>query len=138
MPSIIKNEDVENCLRKLLTQEEYKLNDPKSFGELGTDIIAKKDNEELHIKVIGYKEPGPARAKDFYEIFFRAISRLNHKTCTKIVIAVPKKFRNGLPRRANHYGIAWERIGQVFPELEIWLVDIENCKYQKTLWNDWL
>ncbi len=138
MPSIIKNKDIENTLRNLLLKEGYKFNKEKKSGELGTDIIAEKDDEKLNIEVIGYKEPGPARAKDFYEVFFRTISRLNNKTCTKVVMAIPKKFRNGLPRRANHYRVAWRRIGEAFPELEIWLVDIKNKEYHKTNWNYWL
>ena len=138
MPSIVKNKDVETCLRNLLLEKNYKLSEEKGFGELGTDIIAEKNDEKLHIEVIGYKEPGHARAKDYFEVFFRTISMLNDKTSIKVVMALPKKFRNGLPRRAMHYKVAWSRIGKIFPELEIWLIDIENEKYQRTLWNDWL
>jgi len=138
MPSIIKNKDVEECLRNILLEKNYKLSKPKGFGELGTDIIAEKNDEKLQIEVIGYKESGPARAKDFYEVFFRTVSRLNDKTSTMVIMALPKKFRDGLPRRASHYRVAWRRIGESFPELEIWLVDTENKEYHQTVWNYWL
>ena len=53
-----------------------------------------------------------------------------------VVIALPERFRRGLPQRVQQYGIAWQRIGTAFPELEIWFVDIENNKLEKTKWSD--
>ena len=71
----ISNEYTEECLRTILLSEGYELNLPLNHGETGVDILAKKEGEEhLHIEVIGYKASGPARAKDFYESFFRAVS----------------------------------------------------------------
>lgn len=138
MPSLITNIETENCLRELLKKEGYELNSRRAYGELGTDIIATKNNEDWHIEVIGFKESGPARAKDFYEVFFRSISRLNYKDCKHCIIATPERSRRGLPIRAKIYRVAWERIAKVFPELEIWLVDVENKKYQRTSWIYWL
>jgi hypothetical protein len=34
--------------------------------------------------------------------------------------------------------VAWARIAKVFPELGIWLVDLENKKYQRTFWIYWI
>ncbi|MFC2159986.1 hypothetical protein ACFLQS_04655, partial [Actinomycetota bacterium] len=76
--------------------------------------------------------------KDFYEIFFKSLSRLNNKDCDHCIIAIPESLRKFLYIRAKIYKVAWERITEAFPELEIWLVDIENKKYQKTSWNYWL
>jgi len=101
------------------------------------DIIATKDKKEIHIEVIGYHSHGPTRAKDFFEVFFRSISRLKDGAI-RCIIAMPNLAERGLPRRAYQYGIAWERIGKAFPEIEIWLVDIENQMYRQTKWNDWL
>jgi hypothetical protein len=136
MPAI-PNDYTEECLRKILLSEGYELNPPRAYGETGVDILAKKEGEEpLHIEVIGYKASGPARAKDFYESFFRAISRIKD-SARRCIIALPMLAERGLPARANHYGEAWARIGQVFPELEIWIVDVEALSYKQSKWNDW-
>ena len=99
--------------------------------------MATKHGEAFHIEVIGYKSSGPARAKDFYEVFFRAVSRLNDGA-THCVIALPKQFETGLPQRAKQHRIAWKRIGDAFPELEIWVIDVENKTYKKTDWGSHL
>lgn len=137
MPSVVKNEDTEACLRELLEAQGYKLNIQRAYGETGVDILATKDNEEWHIEVIGYKSSSPARAKDFYEAFFRTVSRLNDDA-THCVIALPQQARAGLPARARQHRVAWTRIAQVFPELEIWLVDVENRDCQRTSWIEWV
>ena len=137
MPSIVKNSDVEACLRELLQEEGYELSSQRSHGETGVDIIARKNTGSWHIEVIGYKSSPPARAKDFYESFFRAISRLNDGA-THCVIALAEQSRTGLPARASQHREAWRRIGKVFPELEIWLVNLKNWEYQRTSWAEWL
>ena len=139
MGSKVKNEDAEKCLRELLTAEGYKLqNDPKKQGENGVDILAKKGGETFHIEVIGYKSTTAARSKDFYEVFFKAVSRLE-VGATHCVIALPKQFEKGLPQRVKNHYTAWKRIGKAFRELEIWLVWVEENKIcKKRGWNDWL
>lgn len=133
-----QNKDVEKSLRHFLQDNGYKLEIPeRKNGETGVDIIALRDGKGWHIEVIGFKESPPARSKDFYEVFFRAISRLKDGA-EHIAIALPDRFRNGLPQRAKQYGIGWQRIGDAFPELEIWLVDAENNKVETTKWNDWV
>lgn len=138
MPSKIKNADIEMILRGLLEEEGYQLSSFKFHGETGEDIIASKEDElPICIEVIGYKSNGSTRSRDFYEAFFRAISRLKENP-VKIVIAMSSLAKEGLPRRVCQYEIAWQRIGISFPELELWLIDTENFTYQRTLWNDWL
>jgi hypothetical protein len=137
MVSLVKNEDVEKCLRELLKSEGYELDKSKTHGENGVDILAKKEGETIYIEVIGHKSAGPARARDFYESFFRAISRLN-EDATDCVIAMPKQAEIGLPQRAKQYNVSWERIGKAFPELKIWLIDVENKTYKRTDWGEWL
>jgi hypothetical protein len=138
MPNIVTNTETENCLRELLQKEGYKLRSKMGLGKLGPDIKAAKDNEDLYIEVIGSEESGLVRVKDFYGAFFQTISRLNNKDCRHCIIAMPESSRKMLPIRAKIYKVAWERIAKAFPELEIWLVDIENKKYQKTSWIYWL
>ena len=76
MPSIIANISAELCLRSVLESEGYELSPERKHGETGVDVIACNTVDTYYIEVIGYKSSGPARAKDFYESFFRAISRL--------------------------------------------------------------
>lgn len=137
IPSIVKNEDAEKCLRELLKSEGYELNKSRTHGETGVDILAKKEGKTIYIEVIGFKSDGPARARDFYEIFFRSISRLN-EDATDCVNAMPKQFEIGLPQRAKQHHVSWERIGKAFPELKIWLIDIEKKTYKRTDWGEWL
>ena len=144
MSQIISNEQAELCLRECLLKEGYDLTPKLKNGQNGPDIIATKENEQLYIEVIGFKKSPPARSRDFYEVFFRAISRLEKfksdadKT-EKIIIALPEGFKNGLHKRAAHYGIAWKKLGDTFPELEIWLINCDStpgCRRSK--WNEWL
>lgn len=137
MAKAIPNSKVEDCLRRLLEAEGHQLSSQKLPGQGGVDILATKAHEQWHIEVIGYKSSGPARAKDFYESFFRAVSRLNDGA-THCVIAQAEQARVGLPARAKQHCVAWSRIAQAFPELEIWLVDTEACKHERTRWGEWL
>ncbi len=138
MSFTVTNIETENCLRELLKKEGYKLSGKGGLGKLGSDIKATKDNEVWHIEVAGFKKQGVERVKDFYEAFFQAVSRLNNKDCKHCIIAMPEESRKSLPIRAKIYKVAWERIAKAFPELEIWLVDVENKKYQRTPWIYWL
>lgn len=134
----LSNKATEKCLRKILINENYKLSRVLNNGETGTDIIAEKNNDKWHIEVIGYKKKGPSRAKDFYEAFFRAVSRLNLSDCKHCIVALPSRAEVGLPARATHHKVAWKRISKAFPELEIWLVDYSAKTYNRTFWGDWL
>ena len=80
---------------------------------------------------------GPARAKDFNEGFFRAVSRLNDGA-THCVLALSQRAEIGLPARAKQHRVAWIRIAEAFPELEVWLVDTEKQVYRSTTWLTWV
>ena len=130
-------EQVESVLRKLLPRQGYKLlNNPRKQGETGADIIAEKGDMKVFIECIGFQENPPQRSKQFYEVFFRAISRLK-KGATKCVLALPTRFKEGIDQRAEHYGEAWKRIGDAFPEIEVWFVDITEEVCEEHKWNDW-
>ena len=90
----------------------------------------------LHIEAIGYKKAGPSRAKDFYEAFFRIVSRLNDGA-TQCVIALSHRAETGLPARAKQHRVAWLRIADAFPELEIWFVDTDKGGYRRMTWREW-
>lgn len=130
--------ETENCLKEILLEEGYELGKKESYYNFGPEIKAARQNEDWYIEVIGFKDSGLERVRDFYEAFFQAVSRLNHKDCKHIVLAMPEISRKILPIRARIYRVAWERIAHVFPELEIWLVDTDNKKYEKTSWIYWL
>jgi Holliday junction resolvase-like predicted endonuclease len=138
MAKRITSQTVEESVRTILKSEGYDLSPRKTRnGETGVDILASKKGQRLFIEVIGYKTTGPARAKDFFEVFFRAISRLKDGA-TKCMIALPLPAQQGLPQRATNYGEAWSRLGRAFPELEVWLVDSEHRRIEKSPWNAWL
>jgi len=130
-------EQIESVLRILLSKRGYELlNKPRAHGETGADIIARKGDVQVLIECIGFQEVAPLRSKQFYEVFFRAISRLKDGA-TRCVIALPIRFKRGMNQRANHYGEAWKRIGDAFPELEIWFVNVKGNTYEEHKWNDW-
>ena len=137
MAAEVTSKQVEDVLRDLLKEAGYSVSLERKNGETGTDIEARRTSEHIHIEAIAYKSSPPARSKDFYEVFFRAVSRLGHGA-TKCVIALPSRFGMGLRQRANNYGQAWGRLGVAFPELEIWLVDVEAKSYKRTSWIGWL
>ncbi len=138
MQTITTNAEIGNCLRDILKEEGYRLGSKKGLGKLSSDIKAIKDNETWYIEIAVSEGSNLESIKDFYAAFFQAVSRLNNKDCNHCVIAMHESLRKMLPIRAKIYKVAWERIANVFPELEIWLVDAENKKYQKTSWIYWL
>ena len=136
MQTPVSNSEVEDTLRQLLTDEGYQLTDKRVHGETGVDIIAEKSSETYHIEAIGYKKVGAVRAKDFFEGFFPAVSRLN-QGATHCILAVSHHAETGLPTRAQQHQQAWLRIAQAFPELEIWLIDTGKIAYRRTTWREW-
>ncbi len=104
----------------LLEAEGFRLSSMRESRETGVDIIASRSAEDWHIEVVGYKS---LRLNDGAE---------------HCVIALARRAKVGLPARARQYGVAWKRIGQAFPELEIWLVDVDGQQYEKTTWLEWL
>ena len=135
----VTNDQAESSLRGWLRANNYEVSKRREYGENGVDILASRGREILHIEVIGYSSKPSKRAMDFFQAFFRAVSRLKDgaNTC---VIAMPAEYGRGLRQRAAKYGIAWKRIGETFPELSIWLVGCgtRKCSIQTFAWNDWL
>lgn len=136
MPALVSNAEIEDCLRGILPQEGFRLSGRRAHGQTGVDIIASKEGETYHVEIVGYKESPPARAKDFYEGFFRTVSRLDDGAA-HCVLALSHRAAVGLPARAKQHRTAWLRIADVFPELEIWLVDTEKRTYRRTTWREW-
>lgn len=133
----VSNSDVESCLRRCLESEGFTLSPNRAFGENGVDILARKEDQEYQIEVIGYKQAGPMRAKDFYEAFFKAVARLD-QGAKRCVIAQASNAKVGLPARAAQRKTAWLRIGETFPEVELWFVDTSAGTYERTTWRQWV
>jgi len=131
------NSETEQSLRIALKVKGLQLTKQRRPGETGVDIIASRNGTSYHIEVIGFKTSPPARTRDFCQAFFQTISRLN-EGASHCAIALLQKFSLGLHQRAKQYFVGWERIGLVFPELEIWLVDTDKNTYIATAWNSWL
>jgi hypothetical protein len=136
MAALISGKEVEAVVRASLESQGYKVSAGRGHGETGTDILAQRGDDTLHIEAIAFKRSPPARAKDFYEVFFRAVSRIEIGA-TRCVIALPARFGMGLHQRASAIGCAWVRIGVAFPELSIWLVDTAERSIRETSWNNW-
>lgn len=118
----VTNAEAEVVLRRWLRSQGYEVSKPRALGETGVDLIARRGKHKLYIEVIGYSSKPPKRARDFFEAFFRAISRLKDGAGS-CIIAMPHEYSRGLKRRAAQYGVAWRRIDLAFPELSIWLID---------------
>ena len=137
MKRTVESNKVDKTLRELLKDRGYQLNKPRKNGEWGADIIALKNETILYFEVIGHKADPKARTADFYTVFFRALARLNDGA-KKCIIAVPVLSKKSIMNRVNYIRTAWKKISEAFPELEIWLVDVENKKYKKTSWIEWI
>lgn len=137
MANTVQSSQVDGVLRELLPLNGFRLlNPPRGKGETGADIIATIRGSRIAIECIGFQEAPPIRSKQFYESFFRAVSRLKDGV-DRCAIALPERFGRGLNRRAQQYGKAWTRIGAAFPELEMWLVDVKERTCELHHWNDW-
>lgn len=135
----VANDLAETVLRHWLKTNGYSVSKTRAYGENGVDVIARRGREALYIEVIGYSSKPSKRARDFFEAFFRAVSRLKDGA-NFCVIAMPEEYGRGLKQRAAQYDIAWRRIGVAFPELSIWLVNCApgSCAIRAFTWNDWL
>jgi hypothetical protein len=132
----ITGQQVEVVVRQFLANKGFGLSPPLTRGQTGPDILARKSPEVLAIECIGFQDVPPLRSKQFYEAFFRAISRLRDGA-TQCIMALPVRFGNGMDRRARHYGMAWQRIANIFPELRIWLVNTKTGEVEQHTWGDW-
>ncbi len=87
----VTGKEVESVLRELLPGEGYEIRNPRrKLGETGADIIARKGTVDIYIECIGFQNHPPTRSKQFYEAFFRAISRL--KNGAHRCVMAPKSF----------------------------------------------
>lgn len=137
MACLITSAQVDEAVRQVLVADGFQVSESKANGETGVDLLATRPGKTWHIETIAYKVAPWQRSYDFYASFFRAMSRLKDGA-TSIAIALPADFGTGLAQRASHYGEGWRRIGDAFPELEIWLVDCATPTITRSSWSSWL
>jgi hypothetical protein len=129
--------EVEKVIRGNLEREGCKLiNEPKKPGQTGVNIIAQKGNLTWYVEVIGFQSHPPTRSREFYEAFFRIISRDRDDPNDILVLGLPKRFKVGMPDRKQQYPKAWGKLGKVFPNLYIWYVDTVSSKIEKYAWSN--
>ncbi len=132
---LIQADDIESVLRRYLARQGYSCSLKKQRGETGCDIRATQDGiSHLFIEAIGFQQHAPIRSREFYECFFRVVSRDRGCKDDTLVMALPSRFIRGMPQRKRQYGVAWEKIGRAFPNLEIWYVDTENEVVERRSW----
>jgi hypothetical protein len=136
MAKLIEARDVEHVIRRHFPSESFKLSAPKKLGETGPDIEATSEGSTYFVEVIGFQEHPPIRSREFYECFFRVISRDRNNPEDILVMALPIRFKNGMRQRVKQYSVAWEKLGQAFPNLEVWYVDTEPGKVEKYPWSN--
>lgn len=133
---LVASKDVDKIVREHLNSLGYTLSKEKKPGETGCDIIAKKREESLFVEVIRFQNHLPIRSREFYECFFRIISRDRAKSSDVLIIALPIEFARGMAQRKKHYGLAWDKLGHAFPNLCIWYIDRKSGKITKRSWLD--
>jgi hypothetical protein len=126
---------VEQVVRRYLEDRGSHLSSPKKSGETGPDIVAKSGKSTWFVEVIGFQEKPWIRSREFYEAFFRIISRDRGNPTDSLVLALPKRFKAGMRQRTKQYPVAWEKLGKAFPNLSIWYVDTQQDTLEKYSWS---
>ncbi len=134
---LVSTDEVEKIVRAHLIQQGFSLtNVHRKHGETGCDVIAARGRARVFVEVIGFQSVPPIRSREFYECFFRAISRDEDRTGDRLAMALPIRFSEGMRQRKSHYARAWDKIGRAFPNLEIWYVDTKTDTVVERSWKD--
>jgi Holliday junction resolvase-like predicted endonuclease len=131
---LVNSEAVEKIVRSYLKGKGFSLSKQKKQGQTGADIVAMKGKQTRFIEVIGFQSAPPTRSREFYEAFFRAISRDQNRAQDTLIIALPIRFRNGMRRRKQQYPVAWGKLGEAFPNLKLWYVDVDHNSVEEYPW----
>ncbi len=84
----------EDIVRRYLEGKGCTLSSTKKPGETGPDITARCGKFTWFVEVIGFESNPPTRSRDFYEAFFRVISRDRGNPGDILIIGLPKRFKN--------------------------------------------
>lgn len=136
MSQSVKATEVEQLIRKCLEEKAYTLSSHKKYGETGPDIVVKHGKFTWFVEVIGFQSHPPTRSREFYEAFFRLISRDRNNPNDILVLALPKRFKDGMKQRKEQYPVAWEKLGKAFPNLKLWYVDTQQNTVEEYPWSN--
>ena len=135
MAKSVANRRVEEVLRSYLKAEGCTLSVSKKQGETGADIVAKRGEFTWIVEAIGFQDKPPVRSREFYEAFFRVISRDRDVSNHILVLGLPMRFKQGMRQRMQQYPVAWGKLGKVFSSLQIWYVDTEMNTVEERPWS---
>jgi len=135
MAKLVEARDVEQVIRRYLEGKRCTLSPSKKRGQTGPDIIARHSKSTWFVEVIGFQSHPPTRSREFYEAFFRVISRDRDNLDDVLVLSLPKRFKDGMKQRKQQYPAAWEKLGKAFPNLRIWYVDTEQNIVEEYTWS---
>jgi len=135
MAKSVKSVEVERVIRKYLEDKGRTLSSRRKYGETGADIVAKHSKFTWFVEVIGFEEHRWIRSREFYEAFFRVISRDRNNPDAILVLALPKRFKDGMKQRRQQYPVAWDKLGKAFPNLRIWYADTEQGAVEEYSWS---
>jgi hypothetical protein len=135
MAKLEKSLEVERVVRKYLEDKGCALSPYKRRGETGPDIKATCGKSTWFVEVIGFQEVPPVRSREFYEAFFRVISRDRNDPEDILVLALPRRFKDGMKQRVRNYPVAWDKLGRAFPNLKVWYVDTEQGTVEEYAWS---
>lgn len=136
MVKLVEATDVERVIRKYLKESGYSLSSPRNYGQTGADIIAKFGESTCFVEIIGFQSHAPIRSREFYEAFFRVISRDRNNPQDSLVLALPKRFKDGMRQRKQHYSVAWNKMGEAFPNLKLWYVNTDEDTVEEYQWSN--
>ena len=134
MAKSIPTSTVDQVIRYHLKAKGCSLSGPKNPGETGADIIAKLSETNWFVEVIGFQDHPPIRSREFFEAFFRLISRDRDDSSDVLVLGLPIRFKRGMRQRMRQYGIAWVKLGRTFPNIEIWYADTDKNTVEEYSW----
>ncbi|MDH5363646.1 MAG: hypothetical protein OEW82_00555 [Dehalococcoidia bacterium] len=136
MAKLVEARDVEQVIRRYLEGKGCTLSPRKKRGQTGADITARYDKSTWFVEVIGFQSHPPIRSREFYEAFFRVVSRDRGNPDDTLIVGLPKRFRDGMRQRKQQYPVAWEKLGKAFPNLRLWYVDTEQNTLEEYPWSN--
>jgi len=131
---LVEAADIERVIRRYLEESGYSLSSPRKYGQTGVDVAAQRGRSTCFVEIIGFQSHPPTRSREFYEAFFRVISRDRNNPHDILVLALPKRFKDGMRQRKQHYSVAWDKLGKAFPNLRLWYVDTEKDAVEEYQW----
>ncbi len=122
----VKKKQIDEFLRKRLDKKGFKMNHHKSDS-----IIAQKEKILLYISCIGLKPDYLKSINEFTNSLFQAFEHIEKPDLKYSVLAMPLDFFQILRNYMSNRKSAWVRICIGFPEIRIYLIDLEQKKIIK-------